>query len=501
MCAECRAGERLRVQMLVPKLPLGGSVVPAFAVVAQSLPYSADMQKLPFALPAGFSAVVATPPAQLTAPVGCADARALLPGADHRHASTLVGGRAYIVVWSPHNHMGKYALQVGQRWPLQWTLLGADSRSIGGDPRLVWSEPRRAGGRRRWRLLLSVLAHGVAAARSPRLRLRSNVLGRLAQCSPPVIGSPNEITRRFRSVENDMRIILYLGKGGVGKTTTAAASAIRSADLGYRTLVVSTDIATAWPTAWMCRCTPSRWNCPQPLRPGDQRAGRGARALGRDAGLSGQHLAQTGHEQGRLEEMAIIPGMEEVVSLLHINKQAREGHFDCVIVDAAPTGETMRLLTMPESFQWYVGVCAAGATPRSSSPAGCSPACAGQRLFTGLNKLVEGVKELQTGADRPDGNQLSHRAQPREDGAQGRRARRHLSLALWLPGGRRHRQPHPAGCGKRRRRWRQRRPTEQRRLSAPPAGDPGALPGRDRTRLLPAARSCARAGTTRRWWA
>src|SRR5262245_59054285 len=50
--AECRAGERLRVQMLVPVLPMGGAVVPAFAVVAQSLPYSADVHKLPFDLPA-----------------------------------------------------------------------------------------------------------------------------------------------------------------------------------------------------------------------------------------------------------------------------------------------------------------------------------------------------------------------------------------------------------------------------------------------------------------
>jgi hypothetical protein len=118
--AECRAGERLRVQMLVPKLPMGAAAVPAFAVVAQSLPYSADMQKLPFSTPAGFSAVVATPPAQLTAPVKDVLTRVryyLGPIIDTR---TLIGGRAYIVVWSPHNHMGKYALQVGQRWPLQW---------------------------------------------------------------------------------------------------------------------------------------------------------------------------------------------------------------------------------------------------------------------------------------------------------------------------------------------------------------------------------------------
>ena len=119
--AECRAGDRIRVQMLVPVLPLGGSVVPAFAVVAQSLPYKADVQKLPFGLPAGFSAVVAPPPTELVSPVKDALTRAdYYPGpiVDTR---TLVGGRVYLVVWSPHNHMGKYVIQTGTRWPLRWT--------------------------------------------------------------------------------------------------------------------------------------------------------------------------------------------------------------------------------------------------------------------------------------------------------------------------------------------------------------------------------------------
>jgi hypothetical protein len=119
--AECQAGERLHVQMLVPMLPVGGSAAPAFAVVAQSLPYSADVQKLPFTLPAGYSAVVAAPPTQLVAPAKDVLTRVryyMGPAIDTR---TLVGGRAYVVVWSPHNHMGKYVLQVGHRWPLRWT--------------------------------------------------------------------------------------------------------------------------------------------------------------------------------------------------------------------------------------------------------------------------------------------------------------------------------------------------------------------------------------------
>jgi hypothetical protein len=119
--ADCRAGDRIRVQMLVPVLPVGGAVVPAFAVVAQSLPYSADVHKLPFTLPAGLSAVVAPPPTELVTPVADALTNVRYYPGPTIDTKTLVGGRAYIVVWSPHNHMGKYVLQIGNRWPMRWT--------------------------------------------------------------------------------------------------------------------------------------------------------------------------------------------------------------------------------------------------------------------------------------------------------------------------------------------------------------------------------------------
>lgn len=117
--ADCVAGEKLRVQMFVPVLPLGGAVVPAFALVAQSLPYSADARRLPIELPAGYSAVVATPPADLTQPVEDILTRVRYYPGPVIDTRTLVGGHCYIVVWSPHNHMGKYVLQVGKRWPLR----------------------------------------------------------------------------------------------------------------------------------------------------------------------------------------------------------------------------------------------------------------------------------------------------------------------------------------------------------------------------------------------
>lgn len=194
-----------------------------------------------------------------------------------------------------------------------------------------------------------------------------------------------------------MRIVLYLGKGGVGKTTIAAASAVRSAELGYRTLVVSTDIAhsladsldvtlTGEPVEIAPRLYAQEINVLDEIR----------QHWGEMQDYVGTFLQRQGMSKPIAEEMAIIPGMEEVVSLLHIHKQAREGQFDRVIVDAAPTGETMRLLTMPESFQWYVG--------RLSGWGDATMRMAGGLLrrflpdkdvFSGLNNLVIGVKELQ----------------------------------------------------------------------------------------------------------
>ncbi|GIV68376.1 ArsA family ATPase [Caldilinea sp.] len=201
-----------------------------------------------------------------------------------------------------------------------------------------------------------------------------------------------------------MRIILYLGKGGVGKTTTAAASAIRCADLGYRTLVVSTDIAhsladsldvplRAQPVEVAPNLYAQEINVVEEVR----------EHWGEMQGYVGNILRRQGMSKAVAEEMAIIPGMEEVVSLLHINKQANEGRFDCVIVDAAPTGETMRLLTMPESFQWYVARLRSWGDAPIRIAAGLLNRLAPEKdLVSGLNSLVEGVRELQKVLTNPD---------------------------------------------------------------------------------------------------
>lgn len=151
-----------------------------------------------------------------------------------------------------------------------------------------------------------------------------------------------------------MRIILYLGKGGVGKTTISATTAVRSAALGKRTLVVSTDLAHSLADCLNVNLTsepqeiaPNLWA--QEVNVLDE--------MRRGWGKVQESMTKTLRNQGidgiMAEELAIIPGMDEIVSLINIYRNAREGNFEAVIIDAAPTGETVRLLSMPDTFQWY----------------------------------------------------------------------------------------------------------------------------------------------------
>ncbi len=155
-----------------------------------------------------------------------------------------------------------------------------------------------------------------------------------------------------------MRIILYLGKGGVGKTTVAAATALRSAELGYKTLIASTDIAHSLADSL---------NTPLGAIPEEVAPNLWAQEISVVADIhnywstlqtfvSGLISSSSGNINNVIaDELSAFPGMDEIVSLLHINKQAKERHFDRVIIDAAPTGETIRLLTMPDTFRWYAG--------------------------------------------------------------------------------------------------------------------------------------------------
>lgn len=194
-----------------------------------------------------------------------------------------------------------------------------------------------------------------------------------------------------------MRIILYLGKGGVGKTTVAAASALHSAESGYRTLVVSTDIAhsladslntnlTSEPSEVAPNLFAQEINVLDEIR----------QHWGEMQGYVGQLLRKQGMSKAIAEELAIIPGMEEIVSLLHIHRQAESGDFDRVVVDAAPTGETMRLLTLPESFQWYVSRLTGWGEGTLGLMGGVIRRLVPEKdVIGGLGQLVVGVKALQ----------------------------------------------------------------------------------------------------------
>ena len=194
-----------------------------------------------------------------------------------------------------------------------------------------------------------------------------------------------------------VRILLYLGKGGVGKTTTAAATALRCAQMGFRTLVVSTDIAHSLadsldrplqsvPTEITANLFAQEINVLDEVR----------KNWGTLQGYMGKVLRKQGMSKTVAEEMAIIPGMEEIFSLLHIYRHAASREFDRVIVDAAPTGETMRLLAMPESFQWYVErFFGWGETAMRLTGGLLGRLMPEQDVLAGLPKLVDDVKALQ----------------------------------------------------------------------------------------------------------
>ncbi len=194
-----------------------------------------------------------------------------------------------------------------------------------------------------------------------------------------------------------MRILLYLGKGGVGKTTTAAATALRCAQMGSRTLVVSTDIAHSLadsldrplqsePTEVASNLFAQEINVVDEVR----------KNWGALQNYMGKILQKQGMSRTVAEEMAILPGMEEIFSLLHIFRYATTDEYDRVIVDAAPTGESMRLLAMPESFQWYVErFFGWGETAMRLTGGLLGRLMPEQDALAGLPKLVDDVKALQ----------------------------------------------------------------------------------------------------------
>ncbi len=158
-----------------------------------------------------------------------------------------------------------------------------------------------------------------------------------------------------------MRVILFSGKGGVGKTTISAATAYKLSTLGYKTIVVSLDPAHSLGDAF---------DIPEEEK---------TKAKGLPIKISENLYIQeidiqeevdrywgdvyrflellfntTGLDQVVSEELAILPGMEEVTSLLYVNKYYKDGEFDALVLDLPPTGESLRFVSMPTVLKWYM---------------------------------------------------------------------------------------------------------------------------------------------------
>jgi arsenite-transporting ATPase len=152
-----------------------------------------------------------------------------------------------------------------------------------------------------------------------------------------------------------VRTILFTGKGGVGKTTLSAATALHSAARGYRTLVISTDIAHSLADALNLRLE----NQPRPVGPPNLWAAEldTADELERYWGDVRRRIASVLVDEGvsapAAGELAILPGLDEVLALVRLKRYHDEGDFDTLIIDSAPTGAAMRLLSAPDLQRWY----------------------------------------------------------------------------------------------------------------------------------------------------
>jgi arsenite-transporting ATPase len=152
-----------------------------------------------------------------------------------------------------------------------------------------------------------------------------------------------------------MRVLLVTGKGGVGKTTVSAATAVRAADLGYRTLVMSTDpahsLADAFQLDFGDHPTPVTSNLAAQQVNAQQRL---EESWGEVRDALTELFDWSGLKGIEAEELTVFPGMDEIFSLVTVRDHVRSGDYDTIVVDCAPTAETLRLLSLPEVLSWYM---------------------------------------------------------------------------------------------------------------------------------------------------
>ncbi len=158
-----------------------------------------------------------------------------------------------------------------------------------------------------------------------------------------------------------MRILLFSGKGGVGKTSLAAATGVKLAELGYRTLVMSIDSAHSLADSFDLDIDLFHNQTSDPFSIQD---GLSILELNiqKEVKRHWQEISSyvisvlrtTGISDVEAEELAILPGMEELSAMMYINQYRREKRYDVIVLDAAPTAESMRFVSMPTTLDWYM---------------------------------------------------------------------------------------------------------------------------------------------------
>lgn len=152
-----------------------------------------------------------------------------------------------------------------------------------------------------------------------------------------------------------MRIILYTGKGGVGKTSLAAATSVRCSQMGYSTLVISTDTAHSLADVLGNDLSHAPREIRKNLFAQELDGNELLRTYwGSIQSYLNELLKSQGCEDIQAEELTILPGLEELLYILKLREITEAGEYDVVVLDCAPTGSTLRLLSFPDIFHWYM---------------------------------------------------------------------------------------------------------------------------------------------------
>ena len=185
-----------------------------------------------------------------------------------------------------------------------------------------------------------------------------------------------------------MRIILFTGKGGVGKTTVAASTAIKAAKEGKKTLIISTDPAHSLSDALDIKLTP------EPTKVADNLFAQEfdvyysmKKHWDHMRNMIHTVISWRGVDKVVAEELSVLPGMEEASAFLWLEKYYREGEYDVIVIDSAPTGETLTLLTLPQVAKSWM------TKAFSKKSLAVKTVTKGVQFFTGV-PLDKGLEEL-----------------------------------------------------------------------------------------------------------